>query len=76
MIEVKNRIPAHPGRVKLTPVAGVANTYDMVRADEPLEEGTPVNAALFQRFQNYLTEELEDIRTDTIAGAKIREICK
>lgn len=40
---MKNRIPTYPGRVVLTPVQGAANTYDMVRADVPLEEGTPLN---------------------------------
>ena len=33
MIEVIDRIPTYPGRVKMTPVAGQENTYDMVRAD-------------------------------------------
>ena len=48
MIEVKDRVPTYPGRVKLIPVAGQANTYDLVRADEPIEAGTPINRALFQ----------------------------
>ena len=47
MIEVIDRIPMYPGRVRLTPVAGQENTYDMVRADEPFEPGTPINKALF-----------------------------
>ena len=47
MIEVIDRIPTYPGRVKLVPVAGQANTYDMVRADAPIEAGTPINKALF-----------------------------
>lgn len=38
-----NRLPTYPGRVTMTPVAGAANTYDMVRADVPIEEGTPLN---------------------------------
>lgn len=42
---MKDRIPTYPGRVKLVPVAGQADTYDMVRADEPIEEGTPLNKA-------------------------------
>lgn len=42
---MKDRIPKYPGRVKLTPVAGQANVYDMVRADEPVEDGTPLNKA-------------------------------
>ena len=52
MIEVKDRIPTYPGRVKMTPVAGQANTYDMVRADEPVEVGTPINKALFDSITN------------------------
>ncbi|NBI10273.1 hypothetical protein D1641_09655 [Colidextribacter sp. OB.20] len=40
---MKNRVPTYPGRVTLTPVAGAPNTYDMVRADVPVEEGTPLN---------------------------------
>lgn len=40
---MKDRVPMYPGRVKLTPVAGQADTFDMVRADEPVQEGTPLN---------------------------------
>lgn len=42
---MKDRIPKYAGRVRLTPVANQPNVYDMVRADEPLEEGTPLNKA-------------------------------
>lgn len=38
-----DRLPTYPGRVIMTPVAGAVNTYDMVRADVPIEEGTPLN---------------------------------
>lgn len=38
-----DRTPTYPGRVTLTPVSGQANTYDMVRADEPTQTGTPLN---------------------------------
>jgi len=40
---MKDRVPRYPGRVKMTPVAGQANTYDMARADDPTQEGTPLN---------------------------------
>lgn len=40
---MKDRVPRYPGRVKMTPVAGQANTFDMVRADDPTQEGTPLN---------------------------------
>lgn len=42
---MKDRVPLYPGRVKLTPVSGQANTYDMVRADSPTQAGTPLNKA-------------------------------
>lgn len=42
---MKDRIPTHPGRVELHPVEGQPNTYDLVRADAPAEEGTPLNKA-------------------------------
>lgn len=42
---MQNREPTYPGRVTLTPVSGLANTYDMDRADQPLQPGTPLNKA-------------------------------
>lgn len=42
---MQDRVPLYPGRVTLTPVAGQANTYDMARADQPTQEGTPLNKA-------------------------------
>lgn len=41
---MKDRTPKYPGRVKLQPVAGRENVYDMSRADEPEETGTPFNS--------------------------------
>lgn len=40
---MKDRLSKYPGRVKLTPVDGQADTFDMIRADEPEEAGTPIN---------------------------------
>lgn len=42
---MKDRISLYPGRVMLTPVAGQENIFDVVRADEPQEVGTPLNKA-------------------------------
>lgn len=44
---MKDRVPLYPGRVMLTPVSGQESTYDMVRADEPTQEGTPLSKATF-----------------------------
>ena len=42
---MQDRVSLYPGRVKLEPVAGQANTYDLTRADQPTQEGTPLNKA-------------------------------
>lgn len=54
-MEFYDRVPTYPGRVRLVPVPGQANTYDMVRADEPTVEGTPVNKALFDGINDHIT---------------------
>ena len=40
---MQNRVSTYPGRVRLVPVSGQENIYDMTRADEPTEDGTPIN---------------------------------
>ncbi len=42
---MQDRESLYPGRVKLEPVAGQANLYDLTRADQPTQEGTPLNKA-------------------------------
>ena len=42
---MQDRVPTYPGRVRLTPVTGQAGVYDMERADEPTQAGTPINKA-------------------------------
>ena len=44
---MKDRVSLYPGRVKLIPVSGQENTYDMVRADEPTQDGDPLSKATF-----------------------------
>jgi hypothetical protein len=61
MIEVIDRIPTHPGRVKLTPVEGQENTFDMVRADEPIEVGTPINKALFDSYAEMISAVAQNV---------------
>lgn len=55
---VLDRVSAYPGRVKLTPVSGYSDTYDMVRADQPTQVGTPLNAALFRQKADVLTQDV------------------
>lgn len=42
---MKDRIPTYPGRVRLIPVSGQTGVFDMERADEPTQTGTPLNKA-------------------------------
>lgn len=53
--QVIDRVPTYPGRVKLTPVSGQTNVYDLSREDSPIEEGTPINKALFDQKAYTLT---------------------
>lgn len=46
--EIKDRIPTHAGRVELIPVEGMTNHFTLKRADEPTEEGTPINKATLE----------------------------
>lgn len=56
--KVLDRVPTYPGRVTMTPVSGQENTFDMVRADSPVEEGTPLNKALLDQKAYTLTEDV------------------
>lgn len=42
---MQDRVPLYPGRVQLVPVAGMTNFYTLTRADQPTQEGTPLNTA-------------------------------
>lgn len=57
-IPVKDRVSTYPGRVILIPVSGQENTYDMTRADMPIEEGTPINKKLLDNKAYILTEDV------------------
>ena len=53
--QVIDRVPTYPGRIKLTAVSGQDGVYDLTRADSPVEEGTPINKALFDQKAYTLT---------------------
>lgn len=64
-MEFKDRTSQYPGRVKLTPVSGQTDVYDMTWADSASVTGTPLNKATFEQLQ----EELSDLIVKN-AGAK------
>jgi hypothetical protein len=54
--DIRDRVPTFPNRVKLIAVPGETDTFTMSRADNPTEEGTPIDRALFQSIiQSRLT---------------------
>ena len=55
-MEFKDRVPRYPGRVKLTPVSGQANVYDMTLQDNASVAGTPLNAATFDALKQDLID--------------------
>ena len=74
MIEVIDRVPTHPGRVRLIPVQGQNDVYDLVRADEPVEEGTPINKALFESIRTDLSILSQNVANIINAHASLAEI--
>lgn len=42
---MKDRIPVYPGRIQLVPSAAGDDLFVLARADEPTQEGTPLNKA-------------------------------
>lgn len=68
---MKERVSTYPGRVKLIPVEGQENTYDMERADIPIDEGTPLNkATLLTDKTAALYENVPAVRRGTAAAQK------
>lgn len=47
MLDVIDRTPTKPGRVRIIPEDGAPFFATVERIDEPIEEGTPLNRALF-----------------------------
>lgn len=66
MIEVKDRIPTKPNRIRIVPENGDPFYAVWERADEPIEEGTPVNKYLFDSIDEggHFPNALDDIEID------------
>ena len=78
-----DRISRYPGRIKLIPVDAKNGIYDVVRADEPTQEGTPLNTAnLFSSTTSQeIFERTLDFRKSGVANPDtvdlgIRRICE
>lgn len=78
---MKDRIPLYPGRVKLVPVVGEENTYNLVRADQPTQAGTPLNkssllkdttSALYGLDENAVPDDLFRKLSDSLKVEKVQ----
>ena len=54
VIDVIDRVPTNAGRVRLTPVSGKSNVYDMTREDGATVTGTPINRELLMAMQGFV----------------------
>ena len=52
-MEWKDRVPSYPNRRKITYEDGRVEYVTIEMADEPIETGTPLNKANFERLANY-----------------------
>ena len=66
MIEVKDRIPTKPNRIRIIPEGGASFYASWERADQPIQEGTPINKYLFDSIDewNIPHTNLDDIEID------------
>lgn len=70
---MEDRVSLYPGRVTLTPVSGQENTYDMVRADQPTQDGTPLNKASLLKDT---TAALYGLGTDAVPDEVLEKLSK
>lgn len=66
-VNIKDRVPRYPGRYKITPVEGKPDFFDLVRADEPTEPGTPLDKATLDGItKNRLTGRYYDLSASKV----------
>lgn len=64
---ILDRVPKYPGRILLTPVEGMPDTFLMTRADEPTEEGTPIDKSTLDGIsKNRLTGRYYDLTASKV----------
>ena len=77
---MQDRVSQYPGRIKLTPVSGQENVYDMEWADGATVEGTALNkanllsdstAALYGLDSDAVPDDVLSLVADQIGGFKI-----
>lgn len=69
MIQVVDRVPTYPNRIRITRGDGSAELVTWERADEPTVEGTPINKALFDSIAADIGAGLSANKTIYVSGA-------
>lgn len=69
MIEVVDRVPTYPNRIRITREDGSTELVTWERADEPTVEGTPINKALFDSIKADIGTGLSSNKTIYVSGA-------
>lgn len=69
MIQVVDRVPTYPNRIKITREDGSTELVTWERADEPTVEGTPINKALFDSIAADLGNGLSASKTVYVSNA-------
>lgn len=67
MIDVFDRVPGKPNRIKITHDDGTVEFVTWERADEPVEPGTPINRALFESIKEDVDDRVKK-SGDTMTG--------
>lgn len=71
---MKDRKPRYAGRVRLTPVPNQDNVFDMTRADEPIDKGTPINKNSLLKDSTAAAMGLDENATPNDALGRLLEI--
>ena len=69
MIEVVDRVPTYPNRIRITREDGSTEFVTWERADQPTVEGTPINKALFDSIKADIGAGLSANKTVYVSGA-------
>lgn len=70
MKDVKNRVPRYPNRKKITYEDGTSIYATMEYADDPMEDGTPIDEALFKSIQGDIYRIDKYTRPTYVSGEK------
>lgn len=82
-MEFQNRVTNTPGLIKLRDVeTGEEKTYQLILADNPTQEGTPITAENLERFKQDILECVLDLgihgapgpQGTTITGIQITKV--